>query len=449
VEAEKLYRWALAQYVWLDRESPQAKEAREDLAACQLSLADHYRWAPGRVKDSEKAYRQALEQFEKLSAAFPDAPAYRVSIAVCRERLASVVLSQGRLQEAEQGFKEAVALARRLAEQQPADRTLRTSLAMGSRQWGETLQRMGRPQEAELAFRRAEDLLNKLAADSPQESWLRRERGATCQMLVAVLARELKQPQAAEEFYRLAVAIFEKLADEAPRDLSYRWWLAEAHRQWAFCLRDSGRTQEAKGTLDLAIANLSKAVELRSKDFWGVWYPLALLHLSTGRSKEYRTLCETLLDRFGQADNPDFWAVAICKLAPDAVADLSRPVRMAEKLVAQQPHNADLAGFLGDTLYRKGDLEAAVQRLEASIRAVPGVGVHWRKLFLAMAYHRLGRTAEAQQLLQEVVQWMEKNGQEKLGEGAELKEPMPWSLRLDLQLLRREAEELLGAKDKK
>ena len=124
----------------------------------------------------------------------------------------------------------------------------------------------------------------------------------------------------------------------------------------------------------------------------------------------------------------------------------SRPVRMAEKLVAQQPHNADLAGFLGDTLYRKGDLEAAVKRLEASIRAVPGVGVAWRKLFLAMAYHRLGRTAEAQQLLQEVVQWIEKNGQEKLGEGAELKEPMPWSLRLDLQLLRREAEQLLGKK---
>ena len=85
-------------------------------------------------------------------------------------------------------------------------------------------------------------------------------------MLVALLARELKQPQAVEEFYRRAVAIFEKLAAEFPRDLSYRWWLAEAHREWAFCLRDNGRTQEAKEIFDLAIANLSKAVELGSKD---------------------------------------------------------------------------------------------------------------------------------------------------------------------------------------
>ena len=63
-----------------------------------------------------------------------------------------------------------------------------------------------------------------------------------------------------------------------------------------------------------------------------------------------------------------------------------------------------------------------------------------------MAYQRLGRAAEARQLLVEAVQWIEKNGQEKLAEGAELQVPLPWSARLDLQLLRREAEELLKQK---
>jgi tetratricopeptide (TPR) repeat protein len=265
-------------------------------------------------------------------------------------------------------------------------------------------------------------------------------------MLVALLARDLKQPQAAQEFYRQATGIFENLAAEFPRDHSHRWRLADAHRQWAFCLQDIGRTQEAKGTFDRVIANLSRAVELGSRDIWRVWYPLALLHLSTGRTREYRALCETLLERFGQANDPDFWVIVICKLAPDAVADRARPVHLAEKRLARHPHDTDLIGVLGDTLYRKGDLDAAVERLEASIRAAPGYGGHWRKLFLAMAYHRLGRTAEARQLLREAVQWIEKNGQEKLGEGAELKEPLPWSVRLDFQLLRREAEELLGKK---
>jgi tetratricopeptide (TPR) repeat protein len=263
-------------------------------------------------------------------------------------------------------------------------------------------------------------------------------------MLVALLARDLKQPQAAEKFYRRNVAIFEKLAAEFARAPFYREWLASAHREWAFCLRENGRTQEAKEIFDLAIASFSKAVELRSKDLWAVWYPLALLHLSTGRSKEYRTLCETLLERFGQENDPDLWILRICRLAPDAVADPARPVQIAEKSLARHPHDMEVVGLLGETLYRKGELDAAVQRLEASIRADPGFNGHRTKLFLAMAYHRLGSTANAQQLLQETVQWIEKNGQEKLAEGAELKEPLPWSLRLDLQLLRQEAEELLG-----
>jgi tetratricopeptide (TPR) repeat protein len=302
------------------------------------------------------------------------------------------------------------------------------------------------PQEVERAFRRSEALLENLAADFPREKWYRFEWGVTCQLLATLLARDLKQPQEAEEFYHRGVAIFKKLAAEFPHEPAYREWLANAHREWASCLEAVGRTPEAKEAYDLAITNFSKAVELGSRDIWGVWYPLALVHLSTGRTKEYRALCGTLLERFGQSNDPDRWVVIICKLAPDAVADLAQPVQLAEKMLARDPHNADIAGILGDTLYRKGDLEAAVQRMEASIHAAPGVGVHWRKLFLAMAYHRLGRTAEARQLLQEAVRWIERNGQEKLAEGAELQGPLPWPVRLDLQLLRREAEELLKQK---
>src|SRR5262249_811298 len=158
-----------------------------------------------------------------------------------------------------------------------------------------------RPGGAEKAFRRAEAILENLLTDFPQDTWFRLERGITCQMLVALLARDLKQPEAAEEFYRRAVAVFGGLAEEFPPDISYRGWLADAHRHWAFCLRDSGRTQEAKRIFELAIASFSKAVEQGSNDFWAIWYPLALLDLSTGHTKDYRALCETLLERCGQA----------------------------------------------------------------------------------------------------------------------------------------------------
>jgi predicted Zn-dependent protease len=155
-----------------------------------------------------------------------------------------------------------------------------------------------------------------------------------------------------------------------------------------------------------------------------------VLHLHAGRINEYRSLCERLLKQFGQSEN--FWIVVTCNLAPSALSDLSRPAQIAEQLAARQPQNAEYTGMLGDFLYRQGDLEGAVQKLEESVRVHRGVGVHWRKLCLAMAYHRSGRGTDAQQLFQEVTAWAEKNARVELS----------WAHRLDLELRRREAEEL-------
>src|SRR5688500_7589177 len=119
------------------------------------------------------------------------------------------------------------------------------TLAMASRRWGETVRNKTAPQEVENGCLRSEPMPDTRAADCAREQWHRCEWGVTCQMLVALLARDLKQPQEAEEFYRRAVAIFEKLAAEFPREPSYRKHVADAHREWGFCLRDLGRSQEA------------------------------------------------------------------------------------------------------------------------------------------------------------------------------------------------------------
>jgi hypothetical protein len=42
---------------------------------------------------------------------------------------------------------------------------------------------------------------------------------------------------------------------------------------------------------------------------------------------------------------------------------------------------------------------------------------------------------------------MEKNAQANLAEGAELSQPLAWQLRLDLQLLRHEAEMLIAGEE--
>jgi tetratricopeptide (TPR) repeat protein len=196
------------------------------------------------------------------------------------------------------------------------------------------------------------------------------------------------------------------------------------------------------GEWDKATADFTKAIELGSRDVVGVWYPLAVLHLRAQRTNEYRDLCEHLLKQFGQSE--EHYVVIICKLAPDAVTELSWPVQIAERLVVRVPQNAEYMGLLGAALYRKGELEAAAAKLEAGIRDGPEqLGVQWRKLVLAMACHRLQRAAEAKQLFQEVTQWLEQNVQEKVQQGTAAAGPLSWAHRLDLQLLYQEAEKLL------
>jgi tetratricopeptide (TPR) repeat protein len=210
----------------------------------------------------------------------------------------------------------------------------------------------------------------------------------------------------------------------------------------------AARTRTRRGELaalasdwDTARSDHAKAAESGSDDVFGVWYPLALLDLRTGRGGDYRALCEDLLKRCEQTSDPGtaFWTIVTCKLAPDAVRDRARLVRLAEKHLASDPGNAQAIGLLGDVLYRAGEPRAAAEKLEAGIRGDPGSGRNWRKLFLAMACHRLGRTAEAASNLREVEAWM----------GTKEFDQLPWTQRLDLELLRKEAEQRLGLQGKK
>jgi tetratricopeptide (TPR) repeat protein len=259
----------------------------------------------------------------------------------------------------------------------------------------------------------------------------------------------LKRPAEAEQAYLRTVELQDKLAKDFPTLPGFRWSAVEFRRLFAEFLAGAGRVAEAHqeyakaagrletleapdrskalarrghfygalGEWDKATADFAKAIELGSEDVLGAWYPLAVLHLRAQRTKEYRDLCQQLLNKLGQSEQ--HYVVIICKLAPDAVADLSRLVQIGERLVARQPRNAEYMGLLGAALYRKGDPEAAAAKLEAGIRLGPQeLGVHWRKLVLAMAYQRLGRGAEAKHLFREVTQWIEENTQEKPNEGA-------------------------------
>ncbi|MCU0982731.1 MAG: tetratricopeptide repeat protein, partial [Pirellulaceae bacterium] len=202
-----------------------------------------------------------------------------------------------------------------------------------------------------------------------------------------------------------------------------------------------------KGDFDRAAADLSKVIET-APDESQLCYRHALARLAAGKSGDYRKACAEMLQRFGQSEDAEVvhWATWTCTLAPDAVADWSKPCVLAKKAAKSDPKSAQYALTQGASLYRAGRVQQAIQRLtetEPPRQASDGTSASspacvW--FYLAMAHHRLGHRAEAKDYLDKAVEWMDKETQEPPENTAP---GIPWNRRFTLKLLSDEARALL------
>ncbi len=148
---------------------------------------------------------------------------------------------------------------------------------------------------------------------------------------------------------------------------------------------------------------------------YGHWHALACLKVNDAAG--FRTICEDMLrdavqpvhDRFIST----FDVLETAVLAPDAVEDFKIPLALAERLAGalgldQQARAVPAANaqsgrlrhsylsLLGAVLYRAARYQDAVDRLKEGITAHGDGGELADWAFLAMANHRLNRTADAQ-----------------------------------------------------
>jgi WD40 repeat protein/tetratricopeptide (TPR) repeat protein len=260
---------------------------------------------------------------------------------------------------------------------------------------------------------RAVAVLSKALERHPHSSWC-------WDKLAQAYVRLGRQKEALEHFTRLL--------EQNPR--IWHGWTARAS------------LYAELGQWDRAKADYARAISL-TDDFLEARLYHALLLLHRGDKAGYRKACATMLQRFGKTTsattaNSVAWA---CVLSPDAVTDLTEPVRVAEKALASDPKNANYLNTLGVALYRARRYDAAVQRLNESIKASGGSGLYVDWLFLAMAHHRLGHKDEARKWLDKAVQWIEQANRAQ-GKGS-AGSAQHWTQRLQAPLLRREAEALL------
>jgi WD40 repeat protein/tRNA A-37 threonylcarbamoyl transferase component Bud32 len=198
------------------------------------------------------------------------------------------------------------------------------------------------------------------------------------------------------------------------------------------------------GQFDKASADFAAAVQSDEANA-EMWADHTRLRCYLGDTGGYRKACATCLERFGTTEDKRKTALAagICLLAPNAVADPARLVQIAEALAARDPGDRSALSRLGAALYRAGRQEEAVRRLDEAVKS-PGQGrTVWASLFLAMAHHALGHLDEARRALDRAVRELEP------GPGTEPREVdagsrVTWNERIELTLVRREAEALLN-----
>ena len=221
--------------------------------------------------------------------------------------------------------------------------------------------------------------------------------------------------------------------------------LIDAHPELRGLNTRRGHAFAELGQWDQAARDFAQGFEPRSGNLI-LRHRHALLSLAVGDQARYREVCAGILADFGSTEDADVAneAAWTCVLGPGATEDLTQPLRLAEKAVAGKPTN-DYLNTLGIALYRAGQFEPAIQRLNEAIRVhgKEGTAADW--LFLAMAHHRLGKADEARKWLDKAGRWIdtaqEARSTESTGSG------QPWNQRLVIELFRREAETLLkGAK---
>ncbi len=259
--------------------------------------------------------------------------------------------------------------------------------------------------------------------------------------------RELRRWQAAKADYTKALADNGERWDlwagraEVEAALS-RWQEAaadyskaiERNSEHAELWAARGRTEAEQGDWRKAAADLGKAIHLGEQDVT-TWCQHTLALLAGGDEANYRRWCGRLVQRFGAGKDETALRriVWTCALAEGAVPDWKPLLQRSERATAANPQSTDHLRQLAVLLYRAGQFETALAKLQdlTKLHGQNNSARDW--LLLAMTAQRVGRAEQAKTWFDKAEQVRAKSKDDKEA----------WEDRLVYQTLRREAEMLI------
>jgi eukaryotic-like serine/threonine-protein kinase len=496
-EAEKHFREAAAEFETLQTNFPkQSRWAIHELGYIYLFLGELLSGLGSRDQDAEKALRQSLAYHEQQLAQGPEEAQYQERVTWSYAALARLLRKTKRPMEASQLDGKRIELVKKLAstatqasemnnlawnlvtdvdsDSQSAPQAVEwakkaVELAPTQGSYWNTLgtahYRAGNWQAAIQALRKASELLQGgyfgyNAFFLAMAHWqLGEMEQASKWYATAIVWMEKHAPKNEELIrFRAEASALLGLPEELPPDqelakaddMSFYTLVLEADPKAAWAHGARGSAYAEHDQWEEAGADFAKAVYLNESEPLYL-YREALARLQLGDVTDYRQICAAALARLDPARKADDvrWPVWTCVLAADAVADWDEPLRLAGKAAADNPKSYRALNLHGAVLYRAGQYREALERLtEAEQAYLPDDGklnvAAYNWLFLAMAHSRRGHVEEAKKWHAKAIQWIDQETQKSKEPGAA--NSLPWNRRLTLQLLRREAEELLKQK---
>jgi tetratricopeptide (TPR) repeat protein len=236
---------------------------------------------------------------------------------------------------------------------------------------------------------------------------------------------------------------------EAEREQWQRLWADVAGLLAADPLAQ-GLAHAARREWDQAAGSYKRALERDATGGGHFWFEYAAVLLLSGDRKGYEKACAHMVERCGKAPGLRAYHVArACTLSCEAVADKSRPGRLAETELKGAPGQFWSLTEQGALHYRAGQFQEAAALFEQSLHASakPGQAVlSW--LWLALAQQGLGKPDEARLWLGKATAWLD---QYRDGMPARAEEELGLHLHnwLEAHVLRSEAEALIQSTDKR
>jgi tetratricopeptide (TPR) repeat protein/tRNA A-37 threonylcarbamoyl transferase component Bud32 len=296
---------------------------------------------------------------------------------------------------------------------------------------GNALRDLHRQHDASQAYDKAIDVLEKLCSKVPASPDYRFRLGVTY-LESGRAQQDAAAIDAATDCYRRALDTLLATAPPSGSQLArdHLFQLTKATEVLLAILTQTGRWNDVLDTC-------AKLVE-HDPSNPARWYEYAIAHLASGQLDGYRRACSDMLLRFHDTKDPDVATrlMYTCLPAPGAVADPIQMLPLAEKAAAVWKGNRRL---LGAVCYRAGRYDEALQAFDDAASIAPRRGWDW--FFLAMAHHGAEHLGEAQRCLAEGIKWYDDVSRR---DPDATKGEWGWTERIEIQQLRKEAENLIG-----